>query len=114
MSGKNSLIKRNCNFVLTFVLYCIAGYFLKFSCPIKLLFHISCPTCGVTRALWHLFKLDFRQYMSYNAMAIPLLITVLLFLNIDLFRKKKAIYICGYIILAVNAIYYGIRTFGLL
>ena len=43
-------------------------------------------------------------------MAIPLVITAWLFLNVEIFLKKKAIHIFGYTVLAVNAVYYLLRV----
>ena len=55
--------------------------------------------------------MDFGMYANHNIMAVPLAIVVLLFLNMDLLGRKKAVSFFGYTVLIVNMIYYGIRTF---
>lgn len=47
-------------------------------CPIRYVLNIPCPTCGMTRALFSLLKLDFSSYFLYNPMALPLAAVILL------------------------------------
>ncbi len=79
------------------------------TCPVLMLLHIPCPTCGVTRALISLLKLDFSSYFRYNAMAIPLVIAVCLFLNTDILKSKKIAYGFGYMVILINTVYYLAR-----
>lgn len=76
---------------------------------VKALTHIPCPTCGVTRAMCALLVFDIPMYFRYNAMALPLVITAWLFLNVEIFPKKKVVYLSGYAVLAINSVYYLYR-----
>lgn len=51
---------------------------LPIKCPVKYFFHFNCPTCGMTRAMLSLFKGDIASYISYNPMALPFLLALLL------------------------------------
>ncbi len=104
-----SFLKRNLFLFLCFIAYITFTNVLGFSCPLKILFDTPCPTCGVTRALYSLLRLDLEMYFKYNVMAIPLLISVCLFLNINFFRRKKFVYIFGYTVLIINMVYYIVR-----
>lgn len=50
--------------------FCI--FALVYSCPFKLLFHIPCPGCGISRAYASLLSLDIQKAFSYH----PLFFTV--------------------------------------
>ena len=60
-------------------------------CPIRALFGVSCPGCGMTRATVCAAKLDFAGAFQYNPAVFSLPLFALLFI---IFRKKrKAVYI---------------------
>ena len=46
-----------------------------------------CPTCGSTRAMLSLLHGDFKLYASYQPMAIPLAIAVVLCIHLQWMRK---------------------------
>ncbi len=50
---------------------------LDVSCPILWLTGYPCPTCGCTRAMLSLLRLDFAGYLSYQPLALPLGLSVL-------------------------------------
>lgn len=52
--------------------------FLNWFCPVKRFLGVECPTCGMSRALISLLRLDFRGYFHYNAMALPVALVLLL------------------------------------
>lgn len=68
------------------------------TCPFKLLFHISCPLCGMTRAFHAFYHQNFIQTLQYNILFLPILI-ILFLVNItiileiiknqDILRKYK-------------------------
>lgn len=85
---------------------------LPIKCPIKYFLHFDCPTCGMTRAMFSLFKGDFASYMSFNPMALPFLLVLLFGLHGRFFpinnKIKNAIVIIG----AVCVVFvYILRTF---
>ena len=62
--------------VLVVVMYC-----LDIQCFFKLIFGITCPGCGITRASIRLLHLDFRGAFSLNPMvwSVPILGLLYLF-----------------------------------
>ncbi|MBQ8259251.1 MAG: DUF2752 domain-containing protein [Clostridia bacterium] len=56
-------------------------------CPIYKFTGHACPSCGTTRALISLIKLDLDGYFHYNPMAMPLL-SVFFSTIFGLIRKK--------------------------
>ena len=64
---------------------------LPIKCPIKYFFHFDCPTCGMTHAMFALFRGDFAAYMHFNPMALPFLLILLFGLHGKLFPIKSKI-----------------------
>ena len=85
---------------------------LPIKCPIKYFLHFDCPTCGMTRAMFSLFKGDFASYMSFNPMALPFLLILLFGLHGRFFpinnKIKNSIVIIGAVCVAFV---YILRTF---
>ncbi|MDO4337664.1 MAG: DUF2752 domain-containing protein [Eubacteriales bacterium] len=48
------------------LLLCGACVFYK--CPVRLLFHIDCPGCGMTRAVLSALRLDFNAAFRYHSL----------------------------------------------
>lgn len=73
------IIKQRYKYILLFLL--LAVFYLTFGCPVKLITGISCPGCGMTRALISLIKLDFSEALYYHPLVIlmPLMILVVIF-----------------------------------
>ena len=67
-------------------LYVFALDYFSIGCPIRFLLGIPCPTCGVTRALLSLVRLDFTAYLRYNPMAVPLCIVIFMAFHENLLR----------------------------
>lgn len=91
---------------------CFAIYlfiFFDIGCPIYKLTGWPCPACGTTRALFSLLKPNFKEYLKYNAMALPLL-SVFLIIITDLIKRKRFV-IYSLIVAAINTVYYIIRFF---
>lgn len=78
------------------------------TCLFRFLFHLPCPTCGVTRALLSLLRLDIVSYCFYNAMAVPLCAAVIL-MYYGTVKKKKGPITISIIILIVNLLYFFYR-----
>lgn len=66
-----------------FVLYALLSYF-GIGCPIKYITGISCPGCGMTRALISLLKLDINKAFYFH----PLFPLVIIFLIVYCFKSK--------------------------
>ena len=79
------------------------------SCPIQFFLNVPCPTCGTTRAMTALFRLDFDAYVSYQPFALPLVIAVLLGVHFHLFARKSRIYFYIAIVLVLNTVWYICR-----
>lgn len=76
------------------------------NCPIAALLGVPCPTCGVTRAMLSLFSLDFKGYMGYHPLALPLSASVVLLLHVKVIRKRFWIYIFVSAVLLLNTVRY--------
>lgn len=64
-------------------------YFLGFSCLFQRFFGISCPGCGMTRAMLAALRLQFRAAFAYHPMFWSMPILYLYFLSDKgIFRKK--------------------------
>ena len=88
----NKFIKRHLIVVGVFIFYFLILHLLGWSCPIKDIFDIPCPTCGTTRSLISLMLLDFKGYLFYQPAGVSVLICLLLFVNSDYLIKKSPIY----------------------
>lgn len=64
----------------------------KIGCPIRYATGIPCPTCGSTRAIIALFKLDIMASLRYHPFVVPIIIAVFLGLhsNTNIVKHKKA------------------------
>ena len=87
----------------------VAALFIiaKTGCPIKNILSVQCPTCGMTRAVFSLLKMNLANYCYFNFMAIPTLLSMF----IIKFCAEKFYIKLAYVILLINLIYYLFRTF---
>ena len=106
----NNLVKRHIVYVTAICLFIILTQLLfGRTCPFLLLLKIPCPTCGVTRSILSLFRLDLRGYLYYNPFSLLLIFTVWSLLHIRLFKFKKIVYLLAFLILFLNFCLYMIR-----
>lgn len=56
----------------------LPGYVL---CPFRMITHIPCPGCGMTRAMLCLGRLDFGKAIHLNAFSIPLFVVMLVYVR---------------------------------
>lgn len=87
----------------------------QYYCPIKLIFGLSCPTCGITRAIFHALKLDFSNAFYYHifwpVVIVGIIAYVLYKLKIlKVNRNLMIIILC--IICVLNLGYYFYRLFN--
>jgi hypothetical protein len=79
--------------LLIIVALTVLLYLLGVGCPIKYYTGISCPCCGMTRAVWAALHLDFSTACHYHPLypLIPVM-TVLLLLQNRLSRKLTVLF----------------------
>ena len=79
-------------FLLLSIFLLLILFNFKFNCPIKSIFHIACPGCGLTRSITSLLHLDILNSIYYNILGIPLflfLVTSYLLIVIDIIKKRN-------------------------
>lgn len=86
-----------------------------YKCPIKYIFGLSCPICGLTRAFLSAFSLNFSMAFHYHLfwpiILLGLIIWALYKLKIIKLSKKTInISLCAFSI--INLIYYFYRLFN--
>lgn len=77
---------------------------LDITCLLRYITGVPCPTCGATRAMFSLARLDFVGYWLYNPMAFPLVIAFLAVFHFKLLPKWRLfiiIYVSIVIVLTV-------------
>ena len=89
--------------ILIFIFEGIGFYTLMFfnisiPCFFKLFFSLPCPGCGMTRAFLEIFHFNFVSAFSYNILAIPLflyllLLNCLLFYDTIFYKNKSLAYL---------------------
>ena len=75
-------IKKYYIFILVFSAYILITYLIEIpNCPVKLLTGYPCPGCGMTRAGFSIFKLDFKSAFEYNPLifVLPFILIILIF-----------------------------------
>ena len=58
-------------------------------CPIRAALGVPCPTCGMTRSLLALLRLDLRLSFSLHPLTIPFGFALWFAIHRDLFRMSK-------------------------
>lgn len=89
-------------------LYCALAFFFKIPCPIYFFTGISCPGCGMTRALFSLFQLDFGMAFYYHPLIYfcILMLPALTVAHIKNKRSAKKILLAIFIIAFVSVYLY--------
>ncbi len=67
----------------------------KFDCLFKKIFKIACPSCGMTRAMTAIFHGNFLEAYSYNILAMPIILFIVLLVGsglYDLICKKNTVF----------------------
>ena len=70
--------------VKVFKILCSCVLVILYQCPIRLLFGVECPGCGLTAAVLAAAKFDFKSAFSYHPLFLMPIITIV-YLS---FRKK--------------------------
>ena len=84
-------------------------FLLDITCPIYALTGVICPTCGMTRAIYALINLNFKNYIVFNAMTPFVFLAVILLMCINQFKYKRIVYVFSVGILLANLVYYFVR-----
>ncbi|WP_373261951.1 DUF2752 domain-containing protein [Hungatella hathewayi] len=90
-----------------FIYIAVAEYWFGMSCPFRILFGISCPGCGMSRAINALIHLHFMEAFHYHPLVIifPLIIVLLIRLIIGEITNRT-IYLMGFIISSFMIVYF--------
>lgn len=70
------------------LLFFFAYYYFFDGCFIKKMFHVECPTCGVTRAWIYLFHGDINKAFNMHPLFIPLTLMFLILVHIVPITKR--------------------------
>ena len=84
--------------------YCLLRFALGLPCPIKHLSGISCPGCGMTRALWSLVTLDFTAALRYHpaAFVLPVFVILLILFKVKGMKKATATLLAVFVVLMLG------------
>ncbi|MBE6771636.1 MAG: DUF2752 domain-containing protein [Ruminococcaceae bacterium] len=69
---------------LILLLCAVAAFYLTFGCPLRWLFGICCPSCGMSRAVEALLRFDFLLAFQMHPLVFILPFAVIIYM----FRKK--------------------------
>ena len=96
-------IRQTLNIILLFAL--IAVFYLSFGCPVRLLTGVSCPGCGMTRALFALLKLDFSLAFEMHPLVFLLPIALAVYLLRKRIPKKAMTALCVFALVLLLIVY---------
>lgn len=81
------------------------------TCLIKGLFHISCPTCGMTRAILCFLHGNLKGYFDYHPLALPTLFVFYFSLHIRDVKHKYCLNVLSILLAFAILLRYLIITF---
>ncbi|RHB41895.1 DUF2752 domain-containing protein [Enterocloster aldenensis] len=77
------------------------------SCPFRILFGISCPGCGMSRAINALIHLHFAEAFHYHPLVIILPLIILLLIHLIIGKiTRGTIYLMVFIVLSFIIVYF--------
>lgn len=98
--------------IIILILFAILVFTDIYACPIRHIFGIPCPLCGMTRAITLALSLNFKEAFFYHLfwplVIIIIIIHILVEFNIIKLKTKKY-FIPLLIITSLNLIYYITR-----
>jgi len=108
LSSKRSDICEVVFLVAGLALYCLLVYFLKLPCPIYFFTGVSCPGCGMTRALFSLMQFDFNTALYYHPLIFfcAVLFPVLAIVHLKKKYTAKKILILIFIVVFITTYLY--------
>lgn len=108
--GWKSILGMHILFLGLGILFLFIYSWLDISCLLRFITGVPCPTCGATRAMFSLARLDFVGYWFYNPMAFPLVIAFLAVFHFKLLPKwRKFIIVYVVIVLVLTVVFYVYR-----
>ena len=101
-----NIAKRTVLYGIVLGIYVFVLNIFDMHCPFFDVVGIKCPTCGVSRAIISMLKMEFSKSINFHPLAVPLVISVWICLNAEFLKHKKvALSFAGSIIL-LNFIFY--------
>ncbi len=101
------LLKKRTGYLALFLLVALFMKLIGAPCLIRQLFKVPCPTCGSTRAIIALLKLNLKGYLYYNAMSLFVFLSAVIIIYKEFLPKKSEF--LAYFFLAINLVYYFYR-----
>lgn len=96
-------IRQNLHIILPFTL--IAAFYLTFGCPIRFFTGISCPGCGMSRAVLALLRLDIGLAIEMHPLVFLLPVAVAVYLLRRRIPKKAMTALCISALVLLTAAY---------
>ncbi len=96
--------KRNIILILASVII-IAVAYLTIHCPIRFLTGLSCPGCGMTRALFAFLRLDFKKAFYYHPAIFIMPLAAVIFIFRSKFTAKKYNLLLAFFVIILAVIY---------
>lgn len=97
--------------ILCLIIYCIVLRIFEITCPIKYLTGISCPGCGMTRAVQNAMNFKFNIAFYYHPLWILLPIIVIMLYGFYLKKMRKTFNIALIVITMIFIFVYLVRIF---
>ncbi len=96
-------IRQNSKAIILFSL--VGVFYLSFGCPFRLLSGISCPGCGMSRAVFALLSMDFGKAFTMHPLVFCLPFAVLIFFKRKSIPKKVMTVLCVFALTLLLAVY---------
>ena len=93
---RHTLHSLGVGFVFFLFLYILTKIFSVSLCPIKAIFGITCPGCGMTRGFMAILNFDFKTAYEYNVLSVPIFLGIAMyavFAIIDIIFDKNYVYV---------------------
>jgi len=88
------------------ILFSVIGiFYLSLGCPFRLLSGISCPGCGMSRAVVSLLSLDFNQAFTMHPLVFCLPFAVLIYFKRKSIPEKVMTTLCVFALILLLAVY---------
>lgn len=88
--------------------YCLLAFLFKIPCPIRKITGISCPGCGMSRAMLSFVTMDFSMAAYYHPLVffvIPIVICFVVFYERNMCKARKILIIVSVVGLLVVYLY---------